>query len=580
MSRNRNTAKKYENKKDFDREMEDTQREISNKSRDTNFKRNEKRRGANDVSWYVPDKGMLNDAAAFPWLYQLGQAITRTGAITTASDDAVPGICKMDLTMTYGESHEPTSALNASAQAIYTFVRHQNSGSKNYDPADLMMYIMSLDSIYYTISWITRIYATVNMFAMTNKYLPTVLLEAQNIDGDSIRLDMPGFRSRINNVILKVANLVIPNTMPIFARHSFLFNNYYVEGNDVRDQMYFFNPRNYYVFGFDSQGKGMLTCREFATDHKLTANDLISYLEEMINAIYMEEDFGIMAGDILKAYGESGIQKLALLPDGIIAQPVYNYSVLTQFRNARCYQFTSPSRFNVTQFVPSDRTSPYLITEKFNANTTVVGEAYDGTGKIRVLARTNSGSGFLGHGSMERWMINDLSASAWLFSDNWEVDPEEVMVSTRLTPHVHINATATEAGTDYIADSITHGTEIPWSVTYYTYAYDGNPRVAILKKLEVTNYLAVAASIAGDFAIHDYWVPYSIPGVISVITPFKYHPILQLGIFDDENASFGITELPIMDIQNYAVMDYVHAERLNTVALLGEYNVPRLAVSR
>lgn len=569
MSENKKNANKYRNNKG------------KNKKKDweesTDFKENEKSRGANDVSWYVPDAAMLRDAASFPWLYQMGQAIRRNGAHQVASNDAIPGIAMMPLMLCYGVSDDPTSALNASAQAIYTYVRHANSGSKNYGMTDLMLYIMSLDSIYYMISWITRVYATVNMYSMENKYLPLALMQMEHIDVESIRKDMPGFRARINNLIMKVANLVIPNTMPIFQRHSFLFNNYYMEGQSIRDQVYFFTPVNYYTFGFDAQGAGQLqpqTVSGLEVGGVITADALINCIASMVDKIYMEEDFGIMAGDILKAYGENGIQKIGLLPDGIVAQPVYNYSVLTQFRNAvPCPRGTL---FGVDQVIPSGRTSPYLKTGQ--PTLTNYRWGHNLTTGVDFIGTFNPAStSWTGNNDWANYKLADeASAPLWVFSDNWEVGPEEVMVGTRLAPYF---SWAYESGVFKITD-VTFGTEIPCGVTYGRYAYT-NANVLSLETITLYRWNAIDSEVDGPSSPAGS----TLIDILAFIAPFKFRPLHTIVTYGGQEAAgslkgYSFSELPITNVDNYAVIDFTHMKRLNDVALLGEFAVPRLAVSQ
>jgi len=586
MARNKNYQKnnaRKETKRAFDRAAEDIEREISNKSgKDTNFRRNEKRRGANDVSWYVPDASMLRDAASFPWLYQMGQAITRQGITGKISDDAVPGIAAMTVNMDYGLSTDPTSPLNASAQAIYTYTRKNNAGSTNYGVPDEMIYIMSLDSVYYMISWITRIYATINMFAMENKYLPQALLDAQHIDVDSIRKDMPGFRSRINNVVLKVANLVIPNNMPIFQRHSFIFNNYYMEGENIRDQIYFFQPQNLYRFEYDASGAGMLKSYRISTFYNssnlLDADALVNMLDFMVNAIYMEEDFGIMAGDILKAYGENGICKLAMIPDGIIAQPVYNYSVLTQFRNAKFIELAKD--LDVTQVIPAGRTSPYLYCS-YRPVDLRLGKVIYGTplGELIAYGQFNESASSLSAEIKDavKFIMSYSGGDQMIYSDNWDVTPEEVMVGTRLVSTPNVELTTNSAGdTVWEATSLNVGTEIPQFVDYYWNSYTNG--VMITNK--VTYGIPVVVSYVQTFQQANF-SKYDLLNKAGVLSPFKYHPDHKAGTWvGDSTPQLIWSELNEMGIDNYSIINQTHIDRMHTVALLGEFNVPRLAVSR
>lgn len=226
----------------------------------------------NDVNWYSPDKQILNDACRIPFSWPTGYPFRNSGGLVYDNIDAsIAGILSQGVMPTIGNAKSPDDVVNTAMYGFYSFVRHMNSGSKNYDPADLMIYALAIDSMYYWISWGTRIYATLCMYSQGNRFLPRDLCDAQSIDFNDFSTNMASFRSQLNQRITKVATFLIPSVMPIFQRHSWLFSNYYIEGDTVKDQIYFYYPEGYYVFTYDSDGAGMLEARFKGS--ALTVND-------------------------------------------------------------------------------------------------------------------------------------------------------------------------------------------------------------------------------------------------------------------------------------------------------------------
>lgn len=583
MSKNKKTAKKYADNgsKDSwnDRESRDMKRD--RRRGKTNFDKAERSAGANDVSWYVSDSQLLLDSASLPWSNQVGQPITRKG-IDRSIRDAVPGVACMHVEPVLGNADSPTDAVNVAAQSIYTYVRHANSGSKNYDPTDLMIYIMALDSIYYWLSFCKRAYATANMYAMENKYLPDLLFRAMGVDGASIRANLPAFRTRANNLILKVSTLVIPNTMPIFERHSFLFRDYYTEGESIKDQIYMFMPENYYVFQYDDNGAGMLKSKYFTYSPDMTADQMLDYLEEMIDAIYMEEDFGIMAGDILKAYGEGNVHKIGFIEDGIIARPVYNYSVLNQFKNAKVYPLSS-GELDITQVMdPNYPVSPYIHQKPDMTKVPLGLRSYPTYYWYYSPFERTAGM------DDEFWKLyyafmNELAAPEIIVSSNAAVTPEETMVSTRLTAMPEFVQTTDGDGNAVLTLVDFHyGTEIPVYVDYLGFHYDADDLVPQIKTIRLAqNVLTNIVSGLDDITNPNYNL--SSPwGMAALMSSFKFHPthyFFNWASDDSGTKSIDWHTLPILDIDNYTLVTTEIMERLHSTAVLGEYRVPRLALS-
>lgn len=113
------------------------------------------------------------------------------------------------------------------------------------------------------------------------------------------------------------------------------------DAEDVASQVIMFKPRFVYQYHED---KGALLEHTLALemngdkevfdpDKVVTLDKLFDRLNAMINAVQMSETFGVMMGDILKAYGESNLVRFDAITNIPGIQVVYSHEVVNQLRN-------------------------------------------------------------------------------------------------------------------------------------------------------------------------------------------------------------------------------------------------------
>lgn len=297
--------------------------------------------GTNDPQWYASDPSILRDAASIPYSWALGTTIGRgpTGALTDAGiANSVPGICRVSVNPVVGLSVTTDSAINVAATAMYSYVRHANSGHANYESSDLMLYCTGMAQVYAYINWCQRLYAVATAYAQKNRYLPLHLLATMGVNANDIVRNLANFRYWINVFISKATSLAVPATMSYFSRTAFLYSNIYCESDQIKDQLYYFHPASWLKFEFVNETKaGKLarrTLNPVEASKGLTVSEITKFGDELLGAILLDEDMNIMSGDILKAYGADGIIKLATLPESVTLYPVYDELVLEQIHNA------------------------------------------------------------------------------------------------------------------------------------------------------------------------------------------------------------------------------------------------------
>lgn len=305
----------------------------------------------NDISWYEQTPELLRDAASIPFSYALGTRLdyqfdVTDGTITLSSSPVtIPGIMafrvvpSMGDTLSYDTDEvDVNSPLNIASNAVYSFVRHANSGSKNYDAPNLMMYCMSLAQIYSYLNFLQRIYGTAQLYSHSNRYLPRAIIEAQNVDFDDLIANLANFRYGVNSLIYKAASFACPADMTYFRRLAFLFSGIYSEGETPKSQLYMYVPEGFLKLEEAGSAPGWkLRYTQFygsaSGGGKFKVSQLIKYGTDLLNPLVQSEDINIMSGDILKAYG-SNILKLQTLPEVFTILPVTDLVVLEQMQNA------------------------------------------------------------------------------------------------------------------------------------------------------------------------------------------------------------------------------------------------------
>lgn len=517
-------------------------------------KKDFKSKGCNDISWYAQDATLLKNTANFPWSTQTGLTYDDYKTVILPGNNVdrklrkytSPGILALRVLPGLGNTAYELDAVNVAANAMYVFIRHMNSGAKNYDAPDLMNYILAMDEVFTAINFAQRLYGTLGMYSVYNRYTPDTLIRMQGISPDDLRENMVNFRYRLNTIIKQASTLVVPNTFPIFLRHSFLFSNYYVEGNDMKDQMYLYTPLNFRKFNIPAGGgPGELIYDELKTgsvfkldpNTPITGDELLDYIQDMVQRIYLDEDFGIMAGDILKAYGEGSVVRLSELPDSYVCSLQQNNEVLLQMKN--CNVAGSAWR----NFDYAKRTSSDPHASKF-------GNIYQDPNSNRI----------------REYLTITMSAS-----DPFEaIDYDFHLLTLEGEPSPEMNMVMTRCTHDYIlssnVDQIVYlcGSELVCAISV---ASDVDP----LQIFTISQTLPFSDITEAQFA----------SDMTELLSQFKYHPAVYL-IPEASNPPTSAADIKriarLYQVDNFTMLTRDMLDRLNQVAIMSEFNVPHMAL--
>lgn len=466
----------------------------------------------NDVSWYSRNDKILKDAASLSFNNPLGAKTTIVQAAQKQSETlySVAGICAIGFHALPGISTDNSSAVNLAARDIYAFVRHQNSGSANYDSPDLMMYLLAMDYAYLWFNYCKRAYGTMMQYSQLSRYMPKGLVTAQGFNFDSLQADLADFRYGLNVVAAKLNALYVPNVMTMFIRHSWMVSNMWADSASAKAQVYLYRPYCYMTLSEQNDTPG-LQIKHTINPMNLTVSQALSILDNMVSAIVQSEDMNIMAGDLRKAYGAEKAFMLSGVDADYSVRPVYNEEVLQQLHNL-----------------------------------TTVGDVANPGLDITIDNNTNA---LLCNPSVtNQFLLNERSPMLNMRKD--DPTPADVMVSSRLTAYAAGSAIYT-CGTEVVTQ---------WTI-FYNYADTNNPwgPVETVNKGNLYNLTPTAAGVNG--------LQYLLP-----ITQFDWHPLIWMKSAPTTGTAMYLGV--IGDLNNYTVFDAYTLSKMHETAILSELGVP------
>lgn len=181
----RNSGKRKNGKRNFKGDDKDRK---SDRDSDMNYKDWK----SNPIEWYNRYPQLLEAAGRIPFPYRPGMLVNlgTIGARTaspTQVNTHIPGACVLNYVPTVGQSSGSISPISQVAREIYGKVRAAFSSELAVGPADFVMYLMALDSIFSNIGFLKRIYRIVNTYSPDNYAMPDLLLRSMGFSTTQIQ---------------------------------------------------------------------------------------------------------------------------------------------------------------------------------------------------------------------------------------------------------------------------------------------------------------------------------------------------------------------------------------------------------
>lgn len=302
----------------------------------------------NDPSFYNHSPELLRTNLSFAM--SAGSPIVLSSTGDQPAKSSIPmGIMEFDMIHGVGWSNDGSSALNIASTDVYSFVRHENSGARNYDAPDLLLYVLAMDEAYMLFENARRAYGSAFLFSAVNKFVPEAILTAEGWNAQDVINNLAQFHDYLNIAVGKLNSLNVPNQFALIERHRRLYRGIYMDDATGKSQIYLMKPQIYRTFS-ETDGAGSLKTSFMPT---LTVSQWWTIFNNVIEAIRQSEDCGVISGDILKAYGTSNMITVEPVPLEYSISPVADITLLRQFKNAtpatNLITTNNAGNFNITQ---------------------------------------------------------------------------------------------------------------------------------------------------------------------------------------------------------------------------------------
>lgn len=296
-----------------------------------------KSKGRNDASWYRVDSQIMKDAASLSFATTYGMPFdlkeAAGGLTSVTANDAMPGIMTFNVLPTFGNLTDWSSPFNVAIRDMYTFIRHQNSGHSNYDASNLGMYLMAYDSAATYYAFMVRLYGLTRTVLVQNAYTPRDLVTAAGGNYTNIVSSLADLRGYINSYAVRLNAMRVPSKWHVLERHMWLFTHVFADSPTNKASFYVFAPAGLWKYTLAATPATTGLSPTGLAGRKLNVNEIKATGEQFLDSILNDEDFNIMSGDILKAYGDNTFS-LNMISEDYSVMPVYDPEVLMQIHNA------------------------------------------------------------------------------------------------------------------------------------------------------------------------------------------------------------------------------------------------------
>lgn len=305
----------------------------------------------NDFSWYAKFPNYIKDVGTIAFGTPVGQPIYVQGQDYVVND----GIMTLYFTPSPGISTDLTSPINRQATRFYTYLRSVQRAAATYDAADVMMYLMGIDSLYTYWAFMRRIYGVAQLFTPTNTYYPRRLLAAMGVD-PAIAHNLADFRAYLNRYALNIGRFSMPKDFDINVRHMWMASGLYLDSDTTRAQTYMFVPAYLWKWNNTVETGSQLDFLNIVDvgnvssgTNRMGLSELITLGDTLINNFENDEDSMMISGDLFRAYGDAKLLHVEETKEGYAVLPAYDKVVLSQIENCTIVGAPTSNGFSITQ---------------------------------------------------------------------------------------------------------------------------------------------------------------------------------------------------------------------------------------
>lgn len=547
------------------------------KDKEDRFEKNttDEYKSTNDPRWYAQYPELITSAGTYtfsnpvgiPFLFGSGSNSTATG-ITPSM--AIPGLFAIHVLPFCGYANNAQDPYNVQMRRLYTYMRKMRSGSASYDPPDVGMYLMAVANAYNFYFFAKRLVGAVNTASAVNRYQPQDLVSAMNGNYTDLHQNQGNLVAYLQNYVLKLSTLFIPQGMTFLERWSTIFSNVYNDKDSPRGQFYFYMPTAFGVYNEKSETSGSYieySINNGPTVTKWTYSSLVQAGDTILNALLYSQDINQISVDLFNAYG-GNVYTVATIPMGYTIVPVHDLEMLNQIQNSYAYGRTTTIN---TDADPTGSTinviaENFMITQDINGNN-IVSMPVAGISKLA---------------SAEDDICNSLLLSnvyrVPLTVSGGFTSPEYIMTSTRLMARSTRPGTYTLASTSPHADDWSSvypldvmGTELP--TLYAIYQRKGSTQFnsSLIRTITITGILG-----QGNSSITPAWDDQvqELVYKLCVTHTFDFCPAQWVCLPANTSGSSLAVKGLSLNYDYVTLLDAVELKKLHTAALMSEFYVP------
>lgn len=295
----------------------------------------------NDWSFYAASDEIAKGIASIPFNYLGG---TKFPLGEAEFQKPLPCVLTIPYVNSIGVTSKGTEGVNMAAAQLYTFIRHANSGAKNYEAADVMMYVIGMRDIYAQYFTIRKAIGLCSSFNFFNHNLPDMILKGMGVDPADLRDHLAQYRTAVNLLAKKINSFAVPKYFKVFDRTAFINSYLFTDSSSIRGQFYNFVPAGYYTWSPKTSEKGTELVfsphqwEEGGLKYSMVEKPLSTYITSLtaqLDALFLDTDALTMSGDILKAFPNAELYSINQIPDDYQTSFVMDEDILAQIENMR-----------------------------------------------------------------------------------------------------------------------------------------------------------------------------------------------------------------------------------------------------
>lgn len=296
----------------------------------------------NDVAWYKKYPAIVEaqstiifnkiQGSEYNYIQKIMDS-TNADILTPMYKAAIPGALVLEWYPFNCASGQETDALNIASKNMYTYVRHANSGSVNYESSDFFQYLLTVKQLFVQLEQLKRDLRLVLTYKANNRYAYKAVLRGFGYTVTNINDMVTNYANYVGQLAVATAQInafKVFSDFPLLQRHLWMASNIWKDDELDKATYFAYYTRAYYHYDW---ANSELKTQDIQA-HGTAFTDRLSAIVNEINTLLGIEDVGIMLGDILKAYKDEDCFISRALLMGETQEAEFDAEMANQVRNA------------------------------------------------------------------------------------------------------------------------------------------------------------------------------------------------------------------------------------------------------